>query len=88
MSRESALILPQKSALVIRWRKRRSRHGSFPFVSTQVEFYTGSTLIGTATTAPYNVTWNNVLPGNYSLTANSARRRVRVSHGVDNGRAS
>ena len=36
---------------------------------TRVEFYQGTTLIGTATTAPYGATWNNVPAGNYSLTA-------------------
>ncbi|MDP3514719.1 MAG: Ig-like domain-containing protein [Sulfuritalea sp.] len=34
----------------------------------KVEFYQGATLIGTATTAPYTVTWNNVPAGTYSLT--------------------
>lgn len=37
---------------------------------TKVEFFRGgSTLIGTATTSPYTVTWNSVAVGNYSLTA-------------------
>ncbi len=35
----------------------------------QVSFYAGATLLGTDTTAPYTLTWNNPLPGNYSLTA-------------------
>ncbi|MBX9640081.1 MAG: RHS domain-containing protein [Mycobacteriaceae bacterium] len=35
----------------------------------KVEFYQGSTLIGTATAAPYSVTWANVPAGTYSLTA-------------------
>lgn len=35
----------------------------------KVEFYSGSSLIGTATASPYTVAWNNVAPGNYSLTA-------------------
>ena len=34
-----------------------------------VSFYAGTTLIGTATTSPYSVTWNNVAAGSYSLTA-------------------
>lgn len=38
-------------------------------VVSKVEFYNGSTLIGTATTAPYTVSWNDVGPGAYSLTA-------------------
>ena len=35
----------------------------------KVDFYQGSSLIGTATWSPYSVTWNNVTPGTYSLTA-------------------
>ena len=35
----------------------------------KVEFYNGTTLLGTATTAPYSYTWANVPVGNYSLTA-------------------
>src|SRR5262249_47615598 len=35
----------------------------------KVEFYQGSTLIGTDTTSPYSVVWNNVSKGNYNLTA-------------------
>ncbi len=38
---------------------------------TKVDFYQGSTLIGTATTTPYSVTWNNVANGTYTLTAKS-----------------
>ena len=36
---------------------------------TKVDFYAGSTLIGTATTSPYTITWSGVPAGNYSLTA-------------------
>jgi phosphatidylserine/phosphatidylglycerophosphate/cardiolipin synthase-like enzyme/regulation of enolase protein 1 (concanavalin A-like superfamily) len=35
----------------------------------QVAFYANSTLIGTSASAPYSVTWTNVPPGSYSLTA-------------------
>ena len=35
----------------------------------KVDFYQGTTLIGTATAAPYSVTWSNVPAGSYSLTA-------------------
>jgi hypothetical protein len=35
----------------------------------QVDFYGGSTLIGTATSAPFTATWNNVGAGSYALTA-------------------
>lgn len=36
---------------------------------TKVEFYRGSTLIGSDTTAPYSVVWTNAAKGNYQLTA-------------------
>jgi len=35
----------------------------------RVDFYAGSTLIGTSSTAPYSITWSNVAAGAYSLTA-------------------
>jgi len=35
----------------------------------QVEFFEGSNLLGIASGASYSVPWNNVLAGNYSLTA-------------------
>ena len=41
----------------------------------KVDFYQGSTLIGTATGAPFSVTWNGVSPGGYTLTA------VATDHG-------
>ncbi len=36
---------------------------------TKVDFYSGSLYIGSAENSPYTVTWNNVQPGNYILTA-------------------
>jgi hypothetical protein len=36
---------------------------------SKVEFYAGTTKIGTATAAPYQITWGPVSDGNYSLTA-------------------
>jgi regulation of enolase protein 1 (concanavalin A-like superfamily) len=35
----------------------------------KVEFYRGSTLLGTDTTSPYSFTWSSVAAGTYSLTA-------------------
>ncbi|MCE9640147.1 MAG: hypothetical protein K8S22_08375, partial [Betaproteobacteria bacterium] len=35
----------------------------------KVEFFNGGTLIGTVTSAPYSLAWDNVAPGSYSLTA-------------------
>ena len=36
---------------------------------SKVEFYNGTTLLGTATESPYTYTWNNAVPGNHALTA-------------------
>ncbi|MES2535082.1 MAG: Ig-like domain-containing protein [Pseudomonadota bacterium] len=36
---------------------------------TKVQFYRNGTLIGTATTAPFAVTWANAAPGTYRITA-------------------
>jgi hypothetical protein len=36
---------------------------------TKIEFYNGSTLVGTATTSPYTVNWTNVAANSYLLTA-------------------
>ena len=35
----------------------------------RVDFYNGTTLIGSAFSSPYTVTWNNVPAGSYALTA-------------------
>ena len=36
---------------------------------SKVEFYNGSTLLGSDTASPYTFTWNNVAAGNYTITA-------------------
>lgn len=36
---------------------------------TQVQFFRGATSLGTDTTSPYSVTWNNAAAGNYVITA-------------------
>lgn len=36
---------------------------------TKVDFYNGSTLLGTDATSPYSYSWTGVAAGNYSLTA-------------------
>jgi len=36
---------------------------------TKVEFFNGSTSLGSVTAAPYSITWSNVAAGAYSLTA-------------------
>jgi hypothetical protein len=36
---------------------------------SKVEFYNGSTLLGSDVTSPYSFKWNNVAAGNYQITA-------------------
>ncbi|MFM7024330.1 MAG: Ig-like domain-containing protein [Flavobacteriales bacterium] len=36
---------------------------------SKVDFYNGTTLLGTDNTAPYSYTWNNVAVGNYAIVA-------------------
>ena len=36
---------------------------------SKVEFFNGSTLLGTSTASPYTMVWSNVTAGSYSLTA-------------------
>jgi hypothetical protein len=52
---------------------------------TKVEFYRGSTLIGTATTAPYSVNWIKPAVGNYALTAKAFddKNATRISSVVN-----
>jgi hypothetical protein len=42
----------------------------------RVDFYNGTTLLGTATTAPYSFTWTNVAAGTYTLTATATGANV------------
>ncbi len=44
-------------------------------IVTKVEFYQGATLIGTATTAPYAITWQNASAGSYTITAKATDDR-------------
>jgi chitinase len=39
------------------------------YTVSKVEFFHGTTLIGTDTSVPYSITWTNVQQGNYALTA-------------------
>ncbi|MGH9346718.1 MAG: Ig-like domain-containing protein [Vicinamibacterales bacterium] len=58
----------------------------------RVDFYAGSTLVGSDTTNPYSVTWSSVPAGSYSLTAvardnagattRSAARTITVNGGA------
>jgi uncharacterized repeat protein (TIGR02059 family) len=56
-----------------------------------VEFYNGTTKLGSISTAPYSFTWNNVTTGTYSLTAvaydnlNSKTKSSALSISVNNG---
>jgi len=42
---------------------------------TQVEFYSGTTLLATDTTAPYSYVWSNIPAGTYSITAKAIDNR-------------
>ena len=44
-----------------------------------VEFYQGTTLIGTDTVSPFSVTWNNVVAGSYLLTARATDNRGAIT---------
>jgi RHS repeat-associated protein len=46
---------------------------------SRVEYYRGSTRIGSATTAPYTVTWSNAGAGNYSVTAKATDNKGGTS---------
>jgi endoglucanase len=45
---------------------------------TKVEFYNGTTLIGTDTSSPYSFTWTNVPAGSYSLTTKATDNNTGV----------
>jgi hypothetical protein len=51
---------------------------------SQVEFFSGATNLGEAATAPYGITWSNVPPGAYVLTASATNSvgNYRVSPSV------
>ena len=53
---------------------------------TVVEFYNGATMIGSDTTSPYSMSWNNVPAGTYALTAvardNAGAMTVSGTHDI------
>ena len=44
---------------------------------TRVDFFQGTTQIGSDTTSPYSFTWSNVPAGTYSLTAGAPTTTAR-----------
>jgi hypothetical protein len=46
---------------------------------TKVDFYNGTTLLGSDTTSPYSFAWSNVAVGTYSLTAKATDNRGTVT---------
>jgi hypothetical protein len=48
------------------------------FIS-KVEFYNGNSLLSSILSSPYNFTWNNILAGNYSLSARAYDNSNSVS---------
>jgi RHS repeat-associated protein len=62
--------------------------GSFTLAATaasttstiaKVDFYNGTTLLGTATAAPYTYTWTNIAAGTYSITAKATDAKNAVT---------
>ena len=51
---------------------------------TKVEFYNGTTLLGTDTSAPYSYTWSSVKAGEYNLTAKATDNKgaITISNAV------
>jgi hypothetical protein len=49
-----------------------------PGTVAKVDFYNGSTLIGTSTTSPYGFAWNNVPAGSYTLTTKATDNQGAV----------
>jgi hypothetical protein len=45
---------------------------------TKVDFYNGTTKIGTSTSSPYSFTWTNVASGTYSITAVATNSNNKV----------
>jgi parallel beta-helix repeat protein len=50
---------------------------------TKVEFYNGTTLLGSDNTSPYSFTWKNVATGNYLLTAKATDNNGLVTASQD-----
>jgi chitinase len=46
---------------------------------SKVDFYSGTTLLGTDTSSPYSFTWNAVAAGSYSLTAKATDNQSAVT---------
>ncbi len=46
---------------------------------SKVDFYTGSTMLGSDSTSPYSFTWNNVAAGSYSITAKATDNSAAVT---------
>jgi hypothetical protein len=46
---------------------------------SKVDFYNGTTLLGSSTTAPYSFTWTAVAVGTYSLTAKATDNKAAVT---------
>lgn len=45
---------------------------------SKVDFYSGSTLLGTDTSSPYSYTWSNVAAGSYGITARATDTQSNV----------
>jgi chitodextrinase len=46
---------------------------------SKVDFYNGTTLLGTSTNSPYSFVWNNVLAGTYTITAKATDNSTGIT---------
>jgi len=45
---------------------------------SEVDFYNGTTQIGSATTSPWTINWNNVASGTYTITATAVENKGQI----------
>ena len=84
----SANALPGAALVLPRDGQRFATGGTIELIASaddtdggvaRVEFYVGTTLLGTVTVAPYTYSWANVATGNYSLAARVIDTRGAVT---------
>lgn len=46
---------------------------------SKVEYFNGTTLLGSATVSPYSFTWSDVIPGTYTITAKATDNRGAIT---------
>ncbi len=87
----SANALPSVALLLPRDGQRFAAGGTVDLIASasdtdgtvaRVEFYSGTTLLGAVSSAPYTYTWTNVASGNYSLSVRVVDNRGAVTSSV------